>query len=119
MAQRVARPFHHPTQLDPSMHMQHIRMTQEPEKDRFRWLRLPANDASRPEGRDTVSVYVLVLLPWLIVYQAVACLGLPRLPLSWEFAFERRLAVWEPAELFYAGAFPFVLMGILLARSRS
>ena len=42
------------------------------------WLRLPDRTEANPTLPERLSVYVLVLLPWLIAYQAVEFLGVPR-----------------------------------------
>ncbi len=77
----------------------------------------PAEEAS-PLFSDRISVYALVFLPWLILYEAVIFLGPAPDAIETYFAFERLLPVIEWAEMPYALTYPFVLAAPLVARRR-
>ena len=81
-------------------------------------IRIPANEPLSPTIADRLSVYVLVLLPWLILYEAVRALGIPRDAVEAIFPFERNLPVFEWSEVFYASTYPFVILAPLVARTK-
>jgi protein-S-isoprenylcysteine O-methyltransferase Ste14 len=81
-------------------------------------LRLPANEPSRPALADRLSIYVLVLLPWLLLYEGVRLIGIPPDAVTAYLPIEQRLPVWEWTEVFYAGAYPFVMIAPLLGGTR-
>ena len=80
------------------------------------WLRLPTAGLERPTFRDRAVVYVMVLLPWGVVYQAVELLGVPLDASVAYFDWETRLPILPWTEAFYAGTYVFVLAAPLAAR---
>jgi len=70
---------------------------------------LPKAGASTPSGADRLACYLLVLLPWLVLYGAVLAV----LP------FEQRLPVLEWEEIFYAATFVLTALAPLFAATRS
>jgi len=80
-------------------------------------LRLPAAQDGPPTRADRASAYVLVLLPWLLLYGLAAALGTPRDALDLGLPFERGWPVVEEAELPYASLYLWVLAVPCLARS--
>jgi protein-S-isoprenylcysteine O-methyltransferase Ste14 len=81
-------------------------------------IRIPSNETVSPGMWDRLSVYVLVLLPWLILYEAVKVLGVPKDGVNVFLPFEENLPVWEWTEVLYASAYVFVAAVPLVAGSR-
>jgi protein-S-isoprenylcysteine O-methyltransferase Ste14 len=67
---------------------------------------------------DRLSVYVLVLLPWLLTWSIVQLLGVPPDAFSSELALDRRIPVLESTWLVYATAYLLVPLVPLLLGSR-
>jgi membrane-associated phospholipid phosphatase len=57
-------------------------------------------------------------VPWGLVYEAIAYLGVPRDAFTLATAFEARLPVWEWSELLYASTYPLVLLSPFVVGSR-
>jgi prolipoprotein diacylglyceryltransferase/protein-S-isoprenylcysteine O-methyltransferase Ste14 len=79
-------------------------------------IRMPCDTPERPEMRDRFSVYLLALLPWLVLYQAVESLGVPADALIARFDWENRLLVLPWTEAIYASTYLFVLSAPLIAK---
>jgi protein-S-isoprenylcysteine O-methyltransferase Ste14 len=79
-------------------------------------LPLPGDD--RPGPWDRISVYVLVFLPWLILYEAVSRLG-PQ-PGAWStyMGWEQGVPVVPWTESIYAMTYPYALAVPILASRR-
>ncbi len=71
-------------------------------------ISLPANEERPPYMSERISVYVLVLVPWVILYEAVVVLGIPRDARIAYLPSERNLPVLEWTELFYASTYLYV-----------
>jgi prolipoprotein diacylglyceryltransferase/protein-S-isoprenylcysteine O-methyltransferase Ste14 len=81
-------------------------------------IHMPTDDDNPPEMWDRLSVYFLVLFPWLILYEAVKVLGVPKDGMSVFLPLENDLRVWEWTEAIYASAYVLVLAVPLVAGSR-
>lgn len=81
-------------------------------------LVLPADRDEAPSGRDRLAVYVLVFLPWLVLYQAVEFLGSPPDAVSAYLAWERRIPIVPWTESIYATTYLFVVAAPLIAANR-
>ena len=81
-------------------------------------IHIPSNENDVPGMWDRFSVYLLVLLPWLILYEAVKVLGVPKDGVSVFLPFEKSLPVWEWTETIYASAYVFVVAVPLVGGSR-
>ena len=81
-------------------------------------IHVPTDDDNPPGIWDRLSVYILVLIPWLISYEAVKVLGVPMDGVSVFLPFERSLPVWGWTEAIYASAYFFVVAVPLIAGSR-
>jgi membrane-associated phospholipid phosphatase/protein-S-isoprenylcysteine O-methyltransferase Ste14 len=81
-------------------------------------IHLPENESTPPTFTDVISVYLLVLLPWLILYEAVRLIGIPQDAVVAFLPFEADLRVYEWTELFYASTYAFVLLAPLIAKTR-
>jgi protein-S-isoprenylcysteine O-methyltransferase Ste14 len=82
-------------------------------------LSLPRRGDGSATGWERASVYVLVLLPWLLLYEAVHYAGVPRDAMSSHLPFERGWPVLEWTEAVYASAYIMILATPLLVRSRA
>jgi membrane-associated phospholipid phosphatase/protein-S-isoprenylcysteine O-methyltransferase Ste14 len=80
-------------------------------------LSLPPNEERTPKIAERISVYCLVLLPWLMLYEAVAMLGIPADAIVGLLPFEKHLPVYEWTELFYGGTYLFVFLVPIIATS--
>ena len=81
-------------------------------------LSLPANDDCAPTFWDRLSVYLLVLLPWLILYEAVRLLGLPADSFNVYLPFENHLPVLQWTEALYISAYVVVPLAPIVAPTR-
>jgi hypothetical protein len=81
-------------------------------------LRLAPDEAAAPNLSERLSVYILVLFPWLVLYEAVRFLGAPRDAVAAFLPFEKRLPVYEWTELVYASTYAFALLAPLAAKTR-
>lgn len=81
-------------------------------------LRLPPPTDAPPTAWDRAAVVLLVLLPWLVLYEAVKFLGVPPDARSSYFSWEARLPVLPWTEAIYASAYPLVLLAPLAAGRR-
>ncbi len=82
-------------------------------------VRLPAASGSPPDARDRVSIYLLVFLPWLVLYLGVERLGVPPGAVVGYLPAETALPVWPASEAVYAAGYLFVLGAPLIARTRA
>jgi protein-S-isoprenylcysteine O-methyltransferase Ste14 len=80
-------------------------------------LRLPPDREESASWKDRVSVVVLVLLPWLLVYGAIVYLPAPAGAVSTLGEIDRGIPVLPWTEIVYAAAYPFVVIVSLLART--
>jgi len=80
---------------------------------------LPEAGTSAPSGADRLAVYLFVLLPWLVLYEAVIAMGPPRGTVSTVLPFEQRLPVLEWSEIIYATAYVLTPLAPLFARTRN
>lgn len=81
-------------------------------------IALPPPEDAPPRWHDHLSVWLLVLAPWLLVYTAIIAGG--PVPGSWNayFPFERSWPVIEWTEALYASAYPVVLLMTFLLPTR-
>lgn len=82
-------------------------------------LRLPAASDSRPDARDRASIYLLVFLPWLVLYLGVERLGVPPGAVVGYLPGETELPVWPATEAIYAAGYLFTLATPLVGCSRA
>jgi membrane-associated phospholipid phosphatase len=78
-------------------------------------ISLPSSEDTPATITERISVYLLVFLPWLVLYEAVITLGIPSDGITFYFPFEKNLAVIEWTELFYASTYLFILLVPLLS----
>ena len=82
------------------------------------YLRFPPADDQEPTFQDWLSVQVLVLLPWLILYEWLAALGIPDDAIVAYLSLEKNLPVVEWTEILYASTYLFVIIAPSFAPSR-
>ena len=80
-------------------------------------LHLPPDETRAPSPAERLSVYLLVFLPWLVLYESVVSLGIPPDAMSAYLPFEKGIPVYEWTEIFYASTYLFVLLVPLAATS--
>ena len=81
-------------------------------------LHLPEHENKKPSIPDRLSCYLLVYLPWLVLYEAAILLGRSADLLSSYLPIEQGLPVLEWTELIYASTYLFVLIAPLVARRK-
>ena len=81
-------------------------------------VHIPSHEDDAPGMWDRLSVYLLVLFPWLILYEAVRALGVPKDGVSVFLPFELNLPVWEWTEAIYLSACVLVFLVPLIGASR-
>ncbi|CAF3720815.1 unnamed protein product [Rotaria sordida] len=81
-------------------------------------LNLPENIKIKSQLKDIISVYCLVLIPWLIFYQIIIFIGTPLNSISTYLTFEINLPIIEWTELFYLLAYPYVALLPLVLQTK-
>lgn len=93
-------------------------------KKRFpdhRWdllINIPENSEIPCQFKDIISVYCLVLIPWLILYQLIIFIGVPQYSISTYLSFEHSIPVIEWTEIFYLFAYPYVILLPLILQTK-
>ncbi len=80
---------------------------------------LPPASPATPSAADRVSAYALVLLPWLVLYEAVQAIGVAQDAVVLRAPGESGWPVWESTELVYASTYLFVALAPLAAVTRA
>ena len=81
------------------------------------YISLPLNEERRPLLSERLSVYILVLVPWVLAYEAFVLLGPPDDAVTSILPFEAKLPTLQWTELFYGGTYLFVALLPIIARS--
>ena len=79
---------------------------------------LPVDSAASPSMRDRATCYWLVLVPWLVLYEAVSLLGPPQNPISTYLPVETHWPVLQWTEAVYAITYLWVCAAPLVAGTR-
>ena len=79
---------------------------------------LPEAGEAAPAVSDVLACYAFVLLPWLVLYEAIIAMGPPPDAIAALLPFERRLPVIEWSEAFYASAYVLTALAPFFARTR-
>jgi len=83
------------------------------------FISLPADEDHSPGLRERISVYVLVLIPWTLVYELFVALGIPPDAVIAYLPFEQHIPIIEWTEVVYAATYIFVtLVPLVAATSR-
>jgi protein-S-isoprenylcysteine O-methyltransferase Ste14 len=78
---------------------------------------LPPNADIVPHPRDRLRCYMFVLLPWIVIYEAILALGVPSDAIPTYLPFEYRFRVAEWTEAVYASTYVWVIAVPLVAYS--
>jgi hypothetical protein len=78
---------------------------------------LPGDRPEAPSLLERLHVYLVVLLPWLVVYELTGALGRTAGAVSTYMPFENRIPVLEETEILYASTYLVVLFAPLLMGS--
>jgi len=81
-------------------------------------LALPPATSEAPTGWDRASIFVLVLLPWCVAFEAVVRLGVPADAVEAYLPFERQWPVLEWTEAIYGSVYLLVLSAPFVAPTR-
>jgi protein-S-isoprenylcysteine O-methyltransferase Ste14 len=73
------------------------------------WLSLPSGSPVQASFREIIISYILVFLPWFIVYEAFIFSGIPKDVMYTNLSMENKWPIWEFSELFYVSIYLFVL----------
>ncbi len=79
---------------------------------------LPADEPAPASLPDRLACYAFVLLPWVVLYEAIVALGTPPDAVSSVLPFERRLPVLEWTEILYASPYAAIALAPLFAPTR-
>ena len=79
-------------------------------------IHLPAATADKPSLSDRLSTFVLALVPWLIVYEAINLLDTPKDAIPVASRWDGHIPVIGWTELVYFAAYPLVIFAPLVAR---
>ena len=75
---------------------------------------LPPDEPSPPSVVERVRCYLTVLLPWLVLYEAVVAMGIPKDAIVANLAWETRWPVMQWVEVWYLSVYPVVVLTPLL-----
>jgi prolipoprotein diacylglyceryltransferase/protein-S-isoprenylcysteine O-methyltransferase Ste14 len=81
-------------------------------------IALPAARPGTASTAERISIYLLVLLPWLLAYEALHVIGVPRDAIVSHLPFEDAWPVVEWTEIIYVSAYAMILATPFLVRSR-
>ena len=81
-------------------------------------VRVPSREDDAPGMWDRLSVCLLVLFPWLILYEAVKALGVPKDSFNVFLPLELNLPVWERTEALYVSVYVLVFLVPFVGASR-
>ena len=80
-------------------------------------LWLPRDQPGSPSLLERLRIYPVILLPWLVSFEAIGALGRAPDAAGTYLPFERSLPILEQSEIVYASAYIVVLLAPLLIRS--
>jgi membrane-associated phospholipid phosphatase len=80
-------------------------------------LWLPRDQAGSPSMMERFRVYLVVLLPWLAIFELIAAMGKVPDASRTYLPFESQIPVYEQTEFLYASTYLVVLLAPLLFRS--
>ena len=83
------------------------------------WLSLPADDGQVPSVSERLAFVFIVLVPWLLVYDAIKAIGMPHDAFDIRLDVEKAWPVWLWTVPIYASAYVMVPLTALLAPTRA
>jgi len=81
------------------------------------FLSLPDAENVAPSYKERISAYLLVFIPWILIYESFIYLGIPKDAIVTNFSFEGNLPVWEFSEIFYLLPYLLALLIPLVIRT--
>jgi len=82
------------------------------------FLSLPTASDDSPLISERISTFLLVYIPWSIIYEAFIFAGVPMDAICTNLPFEKHWPVWEFSELFYSFTYLFVLLIPVIIKSK-
>lgn len=82
------------------------------------FLSLPADEELPLSFKERISAYLLVFIPWLIIYEAFIYAGVPEDAIPTNLPFEKNWPVWEFSEIFYSLTYLFALLIPLVIKTK-
>lgn len=79
-------------------------------RDYKTFLSLPDSSNATPLLKERISSYLLVFVPWVLIYETFIYLGNPKDAIITNLPFEEHLPVWEFSEVFYLFPYLFALL---------
>ncbi|MCL2591009.1 MAG: prolipoprotein diacylglyceryl transferase [Betaproteobacteria bacterium] len=83
------------------------------------FFRIPDNTLAAPDIADRVSAFVLVIIPWVVLYTIIGWLGSRAETVNISLPFEQGWPVLVWTEIFYASAYVMVPLAALLAPTQA
>jgi protein-S-isoprenylcysteine O-methyltransferase Ste14 len=87
-------------------------------QDYTTFLSLPDDEELPVSFKERISAYLLVFIPWLIVYEAFIYAGIPEDAIPTSLPFEKNWPVWEFSEIFYSLTYVFALLIPLVIKTK-
>jgi hypothetical protein len=82
------------------------------------FLSLPDAENAIPSGKERITAYFLVFVPWVVIYETFIYLGIPKDAIITNLSFEEHLPVWEFSEVIYLMTYVFALMIPLVIKKK-
>ena len=82
------------------------------------FLSLPSDSTVSPSVIERISSYILVFIPWSVIYEMFIYIGAPANAITTNLPFEKDLPIWEFSEVFYSFTYLFVLSVPLVIKTR-
>jgi hypothetical protein len=71
-----------------------------------------------PSGRKRISAFLLIYVPWILIYGAFIIIGIPKNAFSINISFEKNLPVSEISEVFYLFTCLFAILIPFVIKTR-
>jgi len=82
------------------------------------FLSLPSDSSVSPSVIERISSYILVFIPWSVIYEMFIYIGAPLNAITTNLPFEKDLPIWEFSEVFYSFTYLFVLSVPLVIKTK-
>ena len=82
------------------------------------FLSLPGASDLPPSSGERISSFLLVFVPWLLVYEAFISIGVSKDAICTNLPFEDHWPVWEFSEVFYSFTYLFAILVPLVITTR-
>jgi membrane-associated phospholipid phosphatase/protein-S-isoprenylcysteine O-methyltransferase Ste14 len=82
------------------------------------FLSLPIASGISPSFIERISSYLLVFIPWLLIYEVFIYIGAPKDAICTNLPFEEHWPIWEFSEVFYSFTYLFALLVPLIIKTK-